>query len=898
MNRFLALFSLAASTSVSCAQSFPIVPMSDPVYPADHAELGAFEWDSNLGVLSRLGDLNNDGIEDLAVLFNGPGTLNLDQSKALWIYERDAMGNFAQPRFVSGFSLFGHDQVQDFVLNDHNDDGLLDIVFITDTSSHLIPWLNTGDGFILGAQLDLPSPPSQMGFGRIEIADLDRNGLNDYILWAFSGEINAWLNQGASYSHQWVGSLGSSISPATQLIIADFDNDQDNDIIASTQPDQLVWIENEGITFSPIQYWYPEVINFHWNSFVTAFADVNGDGLQDLIMDGYKSEDGLGFYLAPFSPTIPRAIPYTEFPSDMGDTHARDLLSPDIWAEQIQSPGDLDGDGTDDLLIFPEPDQRKGFRISDPMNMNGRFSISEEYSIHGLGDFGTSMAVYDENLAYQDAYLDVNNDGVKDRIVPTTARKYVDLDTNGPNPNGVMLWAVLGNSFDTTYLQNAADSIQAPSGMAHIINLDPDLDGDPEMLVSHSGHLKLIDQIENGFWQYMTTTQFRGANSAGFRTLVASFDSNPRPDLISFNINTTSVFPAVYMNFEIGDIDTTVRNNAIDSLPLYQLLDEQGIDIVPFGGSFAVDDFDVDGDSDIIIKGQFYIHDPKTGENIFDGPAVMAWLNDGNANFTQGPISPVSNYFGVNVQFLDSIDHNNDSHPDLVLVAGSDTEPAIELYTNDGLGNMTLAHTVPVHHNNGLRPYWISISDIDLDGYEDVILIIQDQRDEHEIVLLYGSPKGSSTNPIYLAGKGAAEIMFKDLDGNGLPDLITCAYECPGEFKNSITIAYQTTPKIFTPMIALNDIYLTGLDYFDINGDGAQDIVATESLGYRIPVYRGVPTPCHADLNLDHIIDFFDISLFIQMYTNQRPLADLNRDGIINFFDFSTLLDTFRNGCP
>ncbi len=897
MNRFLVFIPLVIPTAFSYAQSFPIVPLSEPVYPEDIPELGGFEWDSNLATLTRLGDLNNDGIDDLVVLFNGSGTLNLDQTKALWIYERDEEGHFLQPTFISGFSLSSHDQVQDFVLNDHNNDGLLDIVFLTDTSAHLVPWLNTGSGFTLGTQLDLPSPPVEPGFGRIEIADLDNNGLNDYILWAYRGDVNAWLNQGTHYIHQSVGNLGSSTNPATQLIIADFDNDQDNDIIASIDPAQLVWIENLENTFSPWQEWYPQVTNFHWDGYFTTFADVNADGLLDLVMNGdADSGYGIGFYLAPFSPEQPREIPYTEFPSDLGETHARDLLSPEYWAERVQSPGDLDGDGTHELLIFPVPGQRKGFRISDPMNLNSRFSISEEYSIHGLGDFGTPTAAYDENLAYQDVYLDVNNDGIKDRIVPTTARKYVDLDITDPNPNGVMLWAMLANPFDIDYLHNPADSIHAPSGMTHIMHTDIDFDGDAEFIMSHSGHLKSLDQDEESNWYHNPDTRFlRGG--AGFRTLEAELDTDQGIDLVSYAIDAPTPFPNVYLNMQVGSLNNQARNSPI-ILDFFELLEPQGISIDPHGGSFAIDDFDNDNDTDICIRGFFWINDPKTGEEIFEGEAVMVWTNNGEADFTLGPISPVSSYYGLNVQFLDSIDHNNDTHPDLVLVTGSDTVPTIEIYTNDGQANMTLAHSIPIHHYNGLKPYWISTSDIDIDGYEDVILIIQDQRDEHELVILYGSPTGISTTPIYLAGKGAAEIIFEDLDGNGLPDMVTCAYECPGNFKNSITIAYQTAPRVFAPMIALNDIYLSGLDYFDVNNDGVKDIIATEYSGYRLPVYRGIPVPCPADLNLDKVLNFFDITLFIQMYTNQRPLADLNHDGILDFFDFSVLLDTFRNGCP
>ncbi len=53
-----------------------------------------------------------------------------------------------------------------------------------------------------------------------------------------------------------------------------------------------------------------------------------------------------------------------------------------------------------------------------------------------------------------------------------------------------------------------------------------------------------------------------------------------------------------------------------------------------------------------------------------------------------------------------------------------------------------------------------------------------------------------------------------------------------------------------------------------------------------------------ADTNADGVINFFDISTFLQAFTAQDLAADFNNDGLLNFFDISTFLQVFAMGCP
>ncbi|MCA9276706.1 MAG: hypothetical protein KDA29_11820 [Phycisphaerales bacterium] len=59
----------------------------------------------------------------------------------------------------------------------------------------------------------------------------------------------------------------------------------------------------------------------------------------------------------------------------------------------------------------------------------------------------------------------------------------------------------------------------------------------------------------------------------------------------------------------------------------------------------------------------------------------------------------------------------------------------------------------------------------------------------------------------------------------------------------------------------------------------------------------GVPS-CPADLNGDMMLNFFDVSAFLQAYQSMNPVADFNGDGMFNFFDVSAFLQAYQAGCP
>ena len=55
---------------------------------------------------------------------------------------------------------------------------------------------------------------------------------------------------------------------------------------------------------------------------------------------------------------------------------------------------------------------------------------------------------------------------------------------------------------------------------------------------------------------------------------------------------------------------------------------------------------------------------------------------------------------------------------------------------------------------------------------------------------------------------------------------------------------------------------------------------------------------CPADLNDDRVLNFFDVTIFIEGFATQSDDADFNGDGLLNFFDVSSFLETYLAGCP
>ncbi len=55
---------------------------------------------------------------------------------------------------------------------------------------------------------------------------------------------------------------------------------------------------------------------------------------------------------------------------------------------------------------------------------------------------------------------------------------------------------------------------------------------------------------------------------------------------------------------------------------------------------------------------------------------------------------------------------------------------------------------------------------------------------------------------------------------------------------------------------------------------------------------------CPADLTGDGVLNFFDVSTFLNAINTGDPAGDFNGDGVYDFFDVSAFLNAYTAGCP
>lgn len=886
ISKFWFLLLVCLYSSSANAQSFPIVPLIEPVYPADQPLLSEFQWLDADGTLNRRGDINNDEIDDLIVLFLGPGIYQMPETRSLWVFTRNADGTFNPPYYIDGFPLLGYGFLQDMAVNDFDDDGRDDILLLTGVGQYLHVWLNTVNGFERAPILDLGISISPDNISRLNIEDYTGDGLDDYIIWNSMKQIWLWRSMpDGSFASQMLWDDPGSSHFGMDIISTDIDGDADPDILASINYDELVWFENIGDSYLPRELDDGIIDSPNLSSEHAIIGDFNADGLTDLMFRAdAQGVDGFAFYLAPFDLDELRDVPFVALPevAPIPEGFSR--------KDQARTPGDLDGDGTDDVVFLPDDEHRRGWIMTDPMNINGRRAFGRTPDLHGTGSFSPKQYDYDEKYAYREICFDVNGDRVDDRIHVTTTRKYVDLDDSEPDPNGIMLWASLTNCFDTEYLEDQRDVVFVPRS-SHLIEVDQDLDGVPELINTQgylSNRLNSLGRDSDGYLVMLLSNY--PSNIAGFRTQLAQIDADSRPDLVSLAYGQQSPFPAIFVNPDPGSPTTSAQNTPL-AFDGKQALEDAQIEFYAEGSSFVVADINGDSLDDIVMRGDD--RDPARGPRV-----VLPWINEGDGTFSIGSMFEVGSSEAEPTTFLWALDEDHDGDIDIISFAGDPDFTWIEIYHNIGDGSFVYNRMIDVHSYDRIDPFWVTSEDTDLDGYEDLVIVLTDQRDTSEVMIVYGSKNGLEFDPTYLQGRGAAEAIVADVNFDGLPDIVTCAYNTWIPRQHSLTVMLQSEGRIFQPAVSISDQNFSTLIWFDVDLDGAKDLLAADADTSYSTHYRSLPAPCLPDLNLDKQLNFYDISLFIELFLAQRPLVDFNRDGSHNFFDVSAMIESYLQGCP
>jgi len=506
-----------------------------------------------------------------------------------------------------------------------------------------------------------------------------------------------------------------------------------------------------------------------------AAADVNGDGLADVIMPGpgLSNSDSIaildgqadGTLAAAQYISIPTA-PYALAVGDVDGNGTADLISitsdngvtssttvsilfgdghgnfqPPV-AQQIVSgiyPGpaylaDLDGDGKPDLVLAVENNSGISSAIFWLKNTGGSFAAPIKLATLGSQTFSIA---------------DFNGDGKPDivYIAPATA-------------NSSRTIHILMNQRNDVFRD------QVPSGLNGIVGvpniMDFNLDGIPDLVleVQQSNGGQLVSFAGNGDGSF---TKIASINTPGLAQLVTGdFDHDGFPDLAG----PTGTEPSEIMYF-FGDGHGNFVQQAV---------------VGPEGQYAAVGDFNGDGLSDVVVPDRFSL--------------VSLALGRADRKFLSAlALSPAT------VTSVSTGDINGDGLPEIFV--GGDLIDSIPgtVFLNQGNSSFQLAaNTDP---SSGL------LADLTRNGVVDLL-----GGNANVEIWPNNGTLSFSPSPITLQPSSEGPITVVDMDGDGCADIVALGQISYGN------CAYQFT------QVAMTNTFSAPYVIGDFNGDGKPDIAS------------------------------------------------------------------------
>jgi len=156
---------------------------------------------------------------------------------------------------------------------------------------------------------------------------------------------------------------------------------------------------------------------------------------------------------------------------------------------------------------------------------------------------------------------------------------------------------------------------------------------------------------------------------------------------------------------------------------------------------------------------------------------------------------------------------------------------------------------------------------------------------------------------------GANSTHGQDQNGDGLPDFAVGFH-----VRHPLTATTGMTSLVLVAPpggavpngLADEDVFAQLDDWCDVTGYywfGGHDCSGgtgawTPWASFFLGLYGSNAQTCFADLNIDGLLDFFDVQAFLNAFAAQDTAADFNEDQLFDFFDLQLFLTQFVAGCP
>jgi hypothetical protein len=719
---------------------------------------------------------------------------------------------------------------------DLNGDGIPDIVVANRVNDTVSVFPGLGDGafehpttYAAGKRTWTVTLADTTGDGKLDIVAVNKG----------DNSISILINRGdGTFLPQVVIPVGSRPGG---VAVADINGDGIPDIIVNNYAAETIEVlpgEGGGVFGTPALYSTNEGAGFT-GPITPAVADLNGDGIPDLIYPDYVARD-VAVRLGNGDGTFGAL---RTFPVGAGAHSVRVL--------------DANGDGIPDLAVGNAVDNSVSVLLG---NGDGTFQPQRVYPV-GFDPYSMTVA-------------DLNGDGLLDVIT----------GNRGDNTISVLL----NNGDGTLSAQRSYPTGSAPRGIAAA-----DFNGDGKVDVVTANQ---SDGTATVHWGNGDGTFALGAQQAApvptlrpFQVVVADVNGDGIPDIVTANRsdNTVSVLLGnrdggfqTKETFPTGrlPISAAVADLSGDGIPDIVTANYGGSTVslllgngdgtfkpyfdIPAGGDpydVKIADLRGDGHNDIVVTnkndntigvilgngdGTFQpmfaypvasgpyelVVDDLTGNGIpdlvvshFSATVVDVLLGVGNGTFLPAREFPVdSRPYGLAVAEI-----SGDGLPDIVTSNYRDNNVSVLL--NEGGGNFGPPHTYEV----GKGPNEVQLADVNGDGKPDIVTANYGTGD---ISVLLGDGHGLfGAEQTFPAGRGPASLALADLTGNGKLDVVV-----GNRNSSTVSVLYGNGDGTFQPPLTIGAGKKSySIAVADLNGDGALDIATTSVLNNDVTVQPG-----------------------------------------------------------
>jgi len=714
-------------------------------------------------ILPSIAFADIDGDNDQDVIITGENQVVNALTK---VYINDGDGNFAE-KANSGLEAVTRSSIAFADIDGDDDQDLLITGRTTDSNPISKLYANDGNGNFT----EIATP--FVGVQNSSIAFFDADGDNDQDV-IITGEDDSEQPIAKLYTNNSNGNFAEVIDVTfegvslSSVAIADIDGDNDQDVLItgeneSSDPSTMLYLNNGAADFTEVVDL--PLVNVERGS--VAFADIDGDNDQDLLITGQGANsftdrltklyanDGSGNFTELENTPFEGATSSTVAFADIDGDNDQDVLItgfPPSPSPRFAKLYTNDGSGVFSELTsdsfevtstvsaaFADVD---GDNDMDMLLAGGRFDGSQATILYinsnGLGDYVKVPATPFEGV-YNSSVVFADVDGDNDQDALITGRRH-EIAGSSMELSTAILYTNDGSGEFNEVLGTPFQIIS----QGEAIFADWDGDNDQDVLISGrdvSGPdiVELYTNNSNGVFTEVANNPFVGSGG------VFSFgDIDGDDDLDVINGDDSEI--TLYTNDGTGNFSEVPASSTFDGFT--------SIECVLFS------DIDGDDDLDLLISGF---------NSTMSSGVTKLYANDGNGVFSEIMDTPFQGIRGRSIKFAD-IDGDEDLD---VLIADvvSLSNFSTRLFTNDGLGTFSEVLDTPF---NEFRSTSMGFADVDGDGDQDVLISNLDVLFVPSTTLYSNDGNGIFTEEtnVQFDGARAGDFAFGDVDGDNDQDVL------------------------------------------------------------------------------------------------------------------------------